>query len=144
MVIHSTRFQIEVLALQALLYDSRGEGSAALKRLAKALGLAEPGGFIRLFIDLGPQMADLLKRLIKQNVAVSYGGKILAAFREDQLMKVSNEADHPIASPHLSLPISPSPSLSTAQLILYYFQLLKLVRSCAPLCEVRILSIFHA
>ena len=43
--------------------------------MAKALGLAEPGGFIRLFIDLGPQMADLLKRLIKQNVAVSYSRK---------------------------------------------------------------------
>jgi len=67
MVIHSTRFQIEVLALQALLYDSRGEGSAALKRLAKALGLAEPGGFIRPFVDLGPPMVDLLKKLVKQN-----------------------------------------------------------------------------
>ena len=27
---------------------------------------------------------------------------------------------------------------------LYYFQLLKLVRPCVPLCEVRILSIYHA
>ncbi len=81
--IHNNRFQIDVLALKALLYDSRGEGSASLESLAKALQLSEPGGFIRLFVDLGPQMADLLKRLIEKNVAVKYAGQILSAFRED-------------------------------------------------------------
>ena len=106
---HNTRFQIEVLALQALLCDIRGEGPAALESLAKALNLAEPGGFIRLFVDLGPQMADLLKQLIKQNDAVGYIGRILAAFREDQLVKVPNVADHPIASPSPSHPLSGAP-----------------------------------
>ena len=81
---HNTRFQIEVLTLQALLCDIRGEGSAALEGLAKALGLAEPGGLIRLFVDLGPQMADLLKRLVRQNVAERYIGRIIAAFKEDE------------------------------------------------------------
>ena len=33
-------------------------------------------------MDLGPSMADLLKRLIKQNIAVGYIGRILAAIRE--------------------------------------------------------------
>ena len=105
---HNTRFQIEVLALQALLCDIRGEGSAALEGLAKALGLAEPGGFIRLFVDLGPQMADLLKRLVRQNVAVRYIGRILAAFKEDAYRAMQGESDHPPAHP---------PPLSTQPLI---------------------------
>jgi LuxR family maltose regulon positive regulatory protein len=81
--IHNTRFKIDVLALQALLHDSQGDEPAGLKALSEALTLAEPGGFIRTFVDLGPQMADLLNRLVKQNVAVDYIGRILAAFRED-------------------------------------------------------------
>jgi LuxR family maltose regulon positive regulatory protein len=80
---HNKRFQIDVLALKALLYDSQKDESAALKALTESLTLAEPGGFIRLFGDLGPRMAVLLKRLQKQNVAVDYIESILAAFRED-------------------------------------------------------------
>jgi LuxR family maltose regulon positive regulatory protein len=63
----NNRFRIDVLALQALLHNARGEHSVALEKLTEALNLAEPGRFIRLFVDLGPQMADLLKRLVMQN-----------------------------------------------------------------------------
>jgi LuxR family maltose regulon positive regulatory protein len=117
--IHNNRFQIDVLALQALLCDTRGEGPAALKSLAKALDLAEPGGFIRIFVDLGPQMADLLKQLIKQNLAVSYAGQILAAFKDDDHRAVPDPNSlliPPSDSPHHPLtesprpPVSPSPS----------------------------------
>ncbi len=103
---HNTRFQIEVLALQALLCDIRGEGPAALESLAKALDLAEPGGFIRLFVDLGPRMADLLKRLQKQNVAVDYIEKLLAAFGDDEQVIVSEAADHPTPSQPLVEPLT--------------------------------------
>ncbi len=50
---HNTRVTIEVLALQALLHDAQREERAALARLHQAVALAEPGGFIRLFVDLG-------------------------------------------------------------------------------------------
>jgi LuxR family maltose regulon positive regulatory protein len=79
---HSRRFQIDVLALQALYYDSRGEGTAARKRLTDALQLAEPGGFIRPFVDLGPAMADLLKGLHRKKIARHYIEKILAALEQ--------------------------------------------------------------
>jgi len=69
-LIHNNRFQIDTLALQALLYDTRSEESAGVELLSRALDLAEPGGFIRLLVDLGLQMAGLLKRLIEKNVAV--------------------------------------------------------------------------
>jgi LuxR family maltose regulon positive regulatory protein len=105
---HNKRCQIEVLALQALLYDSRGEGSAALESLTHALQLAESGGFIRLFVDLGPRMADLLKRLQKKNVAVDYIEKILAAFGQEGKQRVEPQAaEQPTASAHQ--PRRPSP-----------------------------------
>jgi LuxR family maltose regulon positive regulatory protein len=91
---HNKRFQIDVLALQALLHNSQDDEPAALKALSEALILAEPGGFIRLFVDLGPKMANLLKQLIKQNVAVEYIGRILAAFREDEKRAMQGESDH--------------------------------------------------
>jgi LuxR family transcriptional regulator, maltose regulon positive regulatory protein len=77
---HSTRFTIEVLALQALLHDAQGDERAALALLERAVSLAEPGGFIRLFADRGPRMAVLLAQLRRTGVAPSYTGQILQAF----------------------------------------------------------------
>ena len=97
--IHNHQFRIHVLALQAMRYDTLGERPVALEKLAKALDLAEPGGFIRLFVDLGPQMADLLKQLLnKQNVAVDYIKQILAAFSEDG-RSLSPSPSHPTPQP---------------------------------------------
>jgi len=104
---HNRRFQIDVLALQALFYESQGKEPAALKSLTKALQLAEPGGFIRLFADLGPQIFGLLKQLVKQNVALDHIGQILAAFRDGERAVVSEAADRPTESPRQPLPPSP-------------------------------------
>ena len=106
--IHNTRFLIDVLALQALAYDTLGDEPKALSALGKSITLAEPGGFIRLFVDLGPQMADLLKQLIKQNVAVGYIGRILAAFKGDAHRAMQGESDRPATHP---------PPLSTQPLV---------------------------
>ncbi len=77
---HNTRFTIEVMALQALLQDIQGDERLALALLRQALSLAKPGGFIRLFVDLGPQMASLLARLPRAGVAPAYVAQILDAF----------------------------------------------------------------
>jgi LuxR family maltose regulon positive regulatory protein len=77
---HNTRFRIEVLALQAQLDDVQGDGSAALDKLEQTVRLAEPGGWIRIFVDLGPRMASLLERASQRGVAPEYVARILAAF----------------------------------------------------------------
>ena len=79
---HNTRFTIEVLALQALLHETQGDERAALALLEQAVSLAEPGGFIRLFVDLGPRLARLFTRLRQTGVASGYTGQILQAFGE--------------------------------------------------------------
>jgi LuxR family maltose regulon positive regulatory protein len=77
---HNTRFLIEVLALQALLYDARHEQSAALQTLKQAVTLAEPGGLVRVFVDLGPKMAGLLHQLAAGREASRFVARLLEAF----------------------------------------------------------------
>ena len=67
--------------LQALLFDAREKENEALSILEQAIALAEPGGFIRPFLDLGPNMADLLNRLAKRETDTKYIGKLISAFR---------------------------------------------------------------
>ena len=60
-------------------HQREGRGPQAM--LAKqAIHLAEPGGFIRLFVDLGQKMADLLNQLYDQDLAPHYINQILNAF----------------------------------------------------------------
>jgi len=106
--IRNKRFQIELLALQALYHDSQNDEPAALKSLAEALTIAEPSGFIRIFVDLGPRMAELLKQLIQRNTAVTYIKRILSAFADD--------AQH-IVTPSPSPPTSPSLISPASQLL---------------------------
>jgi len=77
---HNTRFLIETLALQSLLDQELGNTSAALTVLEKALRLAQPGGFIRIFVDLGPQMGQALTQLKGDRDLHAYVKQILSAF----------------------------------------------------------------
>ncbi len=108
--IHNKVFLIDVLVLQSLLHDAREEEQAALDKLKEAVVLAEPGGFIRLFVEMGPRMAYLLTRLIRQNTALEYIGRILAAFRgddtgmvqglkDDQAVRLSSLSPQPFLDP---------------------------------------------
>ena len=81
---HHRRFMIDVLGMKALLDDALNQESTAFEKLSEALTLAEPGEFIRPFLDLGYQMADLLKRLAKQKPDLKYTERILAAFSNEK------------------------------------------------------------
>ena len=48
---------IEILVLQAVAHQARGDLPAALASLQRALILAEPEGYVRIFADEGPPMA---------------------------------------------------------------------------------------
>ena len=81
---HNTRFLIETLALEALLHEARADREASLAALAQALVLAEPGGMIRVFVDLGPGMAQLLAELAKRIGRVGLSPSPSCSFRGER------------------------------------------------------------
>ncbi|HCF85709.1 MAG TPA: helix-turn-helix transcriptional regulator, partial [Ktedonobacter sp.] len=54
---------IEILMLQAEALHASGEMNQAIERLSRALSLAEPEGYIRLFVDEGAPIAHLLVQM---------------------------------------------------------------------------------
>jgi LuxR family maltose regulon positive regulatory protein len=72
--------QLKTLMLQALAHQAKGNPDAALHFLGEALALAAPGGFVRLFVDEGPAMAQLLSAAAAQGVMPDDTGRLLAAF----------------------------------------------------------------
>jgi len=74
------RFVIEILVLQSLTHQAKGDVGLALAALERALALAEPGGFVRIFVREGEPMARLLRQVVSRSIAPGYPSKLLAAF----------------------------------------------------------------
>ena len=73
---------IEILVLQALAHQTLSAVPAALACLERAVTLAEPEGYVRVFTDEGPPMASLLRALAKQGTSRNYVRRLLAAVSE--------------------------------------------------------------
>ena len=71
---------IGVLALQAQVFQAQGKPAQAMAALERALALAEPAGFVRIFVGEGPPMARLLYDALGRGILPDYVGKLLAAF----------------------------------------------------------------
>jgi LuxR family maltose regulon positive regulatory protein len=71
---------IEIMMLQALALQAGSDTGRAMTTLERALTLAEPGGFIRIFVDEGPPMAHLLYEALARGIAPEYVRRLLAAF----------------------------------------------------------------
>lgn len=72
-----TGVAMEILVLLALAYDARGDRPAALRHLERAVTLAEPEGYVRLFLDEGPQVRTLLEPLAKRGGPGAYARRLL-------------------------------------------------------------------
>jgi LuxR family maltose regulon positive regulatory protein len=84
---------IEILLLQALAYQAQGDTPRALTPLEQALTLAEPRGYLRIFLDEGQPMRQLLSSAATQGILPTYIHKLLNEF--------------PIAHPEFRIPDSP-------------------------------------
>jgi len=89
---------IEILVLQAIAYHAQGNLPAALMSLQHALALAEPEGYVRMFLDEGSLMAQLLLKAAVSGIMPDYTGKLLAAF-EAEKQKSEDKPDLPPAQP---------------------------------------------
>jgi LuxR family maltose regulon positive regulatory protein len=70
---------IEILVLQALAQQSGGQTRVALVPLERALRLADPEGYVRVFVDEGSPMAALLQAAARQEIAPKYVRQLLAS-----------------------------------------------------------------
>jgi LuxR family maltose regulon positive regulatory protein len=95
---HNNRFLAEALALRAILRESAEEHELASDDLMAAIKLAQPGRFIRLFVDLGSALGPILNRLQLDEEGLSYVGEILAAFREHFRKGDDDELSAPVSA----------------------------------------------
>jgi LuxR family maltose regulon positive regulatory protein len=97
--IHNTFHRIDLLALQALTLCKLSRMDESLEVLEQALSMAEPGGWIRPFVEPGPQMADLLSRLKQEKEDALFIDQVLAAFRADEDRAAPEATDLQAAPP---------------------------------------------
>lgn len=88
---------IEILVLQALAYQMQEDVPAALSVLERALKLAEPEGYIRMFVDEGADMETILREVAARKIMLEYTSKLLAAFESER--KGIGEETSPSAAP---------------------------------------------
>ncbi len=69
--------------LQAVVWQAQGKLGRALDALESALLLAEPEGYVRIFIDEGEPVARLLREAAARGIAVDYVGRLLTAWAEE-------------------------------------------------------------
>ncbi len=93
---------LEVLVLQALAYQLQAEVELAATKLRQALELAEPAGYVRLFLDEGEPMFSLLRQMAAAGPTTTYLDRLLAAFSAEK----SISPPSPFIRPPLIEPLS--------------------------------------
>ncbi|MBD2307241.1 LuxR family transcriptional regulator [Chroococcidiopsis sp. FACHB-1243] len=73
---------MEVLMLQALVWHNRGDRKRSLHLLQQALDLPHTGDYIRLFVDEGQPMAELLRQAVAEGIHPQSVNRLLAAFSQ--------------------------------------------------------------
>jgi LuxR family maltose regulon positive regulatory protein len=85
---------LEILLLQALACHAQGDIPRALHPLERALTLAKPQGYVRIFVDEGLPMAQLLSEAAARGILPDYAAKLLAAFSPGGPEQVSPAKTH--------------------------------------------------
>jgi len=113
--------RLKAMVLQTVAYHANRETNLALQVLGEALALAEPGGFVRIFVDEGSTMQDLLK-LVKDEDGrpKAYINKLLAAFeteiKDDQTATGSASLIEPLSQRELEVLCLIAQGLSNRQI----------------------------
>jgi LuxR family maltose regulon positive regulatory protein len=71
---------IEIMVLQSLAHQAGGDIPGAVARLQEAMTLAEPDGYVRVFVGAGPPMKSLLTAVSEQRDGWDYVRRLLAAY----------------------------------------------------------------
>jgi LuxR family maltose regulon positive regulatory protein len=79
---------IEILVLLALAFQAGNDTDQAMIIMKRALNLAEPRGFYRIFVDEGQPMARLLYQALNRGIETNYVNRLLQAFPIDEPERV--------------------------------------------------------
>lgn len=93
------RSVLEILVLRALALQAQGDRTGALTALRRALILAEPEGYMRLFIDEGVPMAALLRQAYTYKIAPTYVATLLQAGSEPLAIGFPLQRTSPLIEP---------------------------------------------
>ena len=69
--------RLDILVVQALARHAAGDAAGAFAALDAAVAIAEPEGYVRVFLDEGPEMIRLLKIAARRSTAPSYIGELV-------------------------------------------------------------------
>jgi LuxR family maltose regulon positive regulatory protein len=99
---------ITMRILQAIAHEASGDPQKSLHLLYQAIMLAEPEGYFRIFVDEGPAVAGLLKKLVSArvldvegnpiDVPLNYVKKIILSFESDKIQISLTESSDPLSS----------------------------------------------
>jgi LuxR family maltose regulon positive regulatory protein len=94
---------IQILLLQALAFQAQDNLPHALASLERALTLAEPEGYVRIFVDEGEMMRLLIEKQSRNrdHPLSGYADRLLAAFAQ------------PVAAPTMAAPTLAAPESAT-------------------------------
>ena len=87
---------IELLILQAIALHIQEDTDQKFTLLEKALSLAEPDGYVRIFVDEGLPMAHLLYEALSQGISPEYVQRLLAAFpitKSEEVASTKSQVD---------------------------------------------------
>lgn len=82
---------IEILILQALILQRLGQTTETIEKIGQALKLADPEGYMRLFLDEGTPIADILILAIQHNIHSEYANHLLKAMKNNTPLKGLSE-----------------------------------------------------
>jgi LuxR family maltose regulon positive regulatory protein len=113
---HNILQSISIGSLLAVARYKQDRNDEALEAAEQAVSLPDTSDIIQPFVELGRPMADLLKQLLKKEVAVPYVEKILAAFSDAEPIVSAPDpsSDFPAES---SPPPAVSPSTGAQPLV---------------------------
>jgi LuxR family maltose regulon positive regulatory protein len=90
---------LEILVLRALALDAQGNRTGALAILERALVLAAPEGYIRLFVDEGAPMLALLRQAHARSRVPGYVATLLSTFGEQHISHAASASSSMLVEP---------------------------------------------
>ena len=108
---------LKVMILQALALQAQGKTDEAVHLLGDAMAKAQPGGFIRTFVDEGPPMAPLLSEVAARGIMPDYTAKLTAAFEAETQGSAVQSHQPPSPTPHALIEPLTARELEVLQLI---------------------------